>query len=613
MQTGVPQLFTQLKFTIVTASGTFADPLAGNTDWSLSVPALTADGDIVYVATRTFSDDGLAPQDASWSPPAVYSTRVDGVNGDPGDPGDDGLRTIQGYLYYEKTTAGAPLAPSGSTYTFSTGDVSGGTEATEVLALSAASAVDKWTNEPRTQDPASTNTHYTVRYSGTEAAAGSTTITVTYASIVQYTNFTGIVTFENGDFLENGSTITTIDGGNIDAASQITVGTGTNKAGLVGEGTLGTDIRIFAGDTVANRATAPFRVDQDGVVYATNAEITGEVVASTLVMSTSDELVNLKAQSVLDDSITLASLNTEVINFINSSAATYGGSSPGDYKTDYAQFTSSTPAATPLITLSNFNHGIIDPKVTLAVTIGFFSPTDYSSVDREVNFAMYYKKSTDITWTGLAFYNTFLTQTIFPQNPDFTKFYYSRSFSTSYILDTQLDDMTEYDFKLELSSVAEAVDSGASVWLTAQEDANPTNNASTLDNLDSTQFLRSDEGDTMFGNLNVTGSVSINSMQLSKTLVTVATTAQAPLAYFWYGHDGAKFIITATDGNKRQITELLVTHNNVTAIAVEYASIDTDGVLATYEVDIEGTNVRILATGASANSTDYRIASQIIT
>jgi len=606
-------IYRKNNATIVAASGTFADPLAGNTDWSLSVPALTADGDIVYVATRTFSDDGLTPQDAAWSTPAVYSTRVDGVNGDPGDPGDEGLRTIQGYLYYEKTTAGAPLAPSGSTYTFSTGDVSGGTGATEVLALSATSAVDKWTNEPRTQDPASTNTHYTVRYSGTEAAAGSTTITVTYASIVQYTNFTGIVTFENGDFLENGSTITTIDGGNIDAASQITVGTGTNKAGLVGEGTLGTDIRIFAGDTVANRATAPFRVDQDGVVYATNAEITGEVVASTLVMSTSDELVNLKAQSVLDDSITLASLNTEVINFINSSAATYGGSSPGDYKTDYAQFTNLTPAPSPLITLPNFNHGIVSPKATLAVTIGFFSPTDYSSADRTVEFQVFYKKSADSTWFSGGFYSTFLTKTIFPQNPDFTKFYYSRSFSTSYVYDTQLVDNTEYDFKLELASVAEAVESGASVWFTVQEDANPLNNASTLDFLDSTQFLRSDENATMFGSLNVTGSVSINSMQLVKAQETLTTITQTSIYSFWYGHDGAKFIITATDGNKRQITELLVTHNNVTAIAVEYASIDTDGVLATYEVDINGTDVRILATGASANSTTYLIASQIIT
>jgi hypothetical protein len=327
-------------------------------------------------------------------------------------------------------------------------------------------------------------------------------------------------------------------------------------------------------------------------------------------MSTSDELVNLKAQSVLDDSITLASLNSEVINFINSSAATYGGSSPGDYKTGYTQFTSSTPALSPLVTLSNFNHGIVAPKSTVTVTIGFFSPTDYSAADRSLEFAVRYKKSTDSTWVGIGSYYTSLDQTIFPQNPDFTKFYYSKSFSYNNTFQT-LDDNTEYDFKLELISVAEAVDSGASVWFTVQEDANPTNNASTLDNLNSTQFLRSDETDTMFGSFYVTGFVDIANMRLQRGSATLATVTQTPIFSFANGYHGAKFIITATDFSKRQITELLVTHNGVTAVAVEYASIDTDGVLATYDVDLApSAQIRILATGASANSTVYSISAQ---
>jgi predicted phage tail protein len=66
--------------TINTSSGTFDSPLTGNTDWSFSVPNLSADGDIVYVSTRTFSSDGLAPQDASWDTPVIYSQREDGSN-----------------------------------------------------------------------------------------------------------------------------------------------------------------------------------------------------------------------------------------------------------------------------------------------------------------------------------------------------------------------------------------------------------------------------------------------------------------------------------------------------------------------------------------------------
>ena len=64
-----------------TTAGTFSNPLTGNTDWSFSVPALTSNGDIVYVATRTFTSDAASPQDSAWSTPAIYSRRTDGSPG----------------------------------------------------------------------------------------------------------------------------------------------------------------------------------------------------------------------------------------------------------------------------------------------------------------------------------------------------------------------------------------------------------------------------------------------------------------------------------------------------------------------------------------------------
>lgn len=128
------------------------------------------------------------------------------INGADGGAGADGLRTVQGYLYYEKTTAGAPSAPSGNTYTFSTGLVSG---------TGIGTGVNTWTNSPRTQDPTSSNTHYIVRYYGIESAANSSIIAVSYSSVAQYTNFSEVVTFTNGTFQEGGTNITTIDGGNI--------------------------------------------------------------------------------------------------------------------------------------------------------------------------------------------------------------------------------------------------------------------------------------------------------------------------------------------------------------------------------------------------------------
>ena len=144
---------------------------------------------------------------------------------DAPDDGEDGKRTVHGYLYYEKTTSGSPVAPGEKTYAFATGDIDGaatGGNANEVRSLADGTATNAWTNEPRPQDPTNGNTHWTVRYFGTEAAANSSNLEVTYSNIVQYTNFTGVVTFTNGTFssgdtaLNNpSSNSTSIDGGNI--------------------------------------------------------------------------------------------------------------------------------------------------------------------------------------------------------------------------------------------------------------------------------------------------------------------------------------------------------------------------------------------------------------
>ena len=61
-------------------AGTFSNPLTGNTDWSLSMPALTSDGDIAYAASRTFTSDGASPQDSSWTTPVAALTRTNGTN-----------------------------------------------------------------------------------------------------------------------------------------------------------------------------------------------------------------------------------------------------------------------------------------------------------------------------------------------------------------------------------------------------------------------------------------------------------------------------------------------------------------------------------------------------
>jgi len=237
-----PSLQRYGSFTFAIPSGA-AESFTTPVGWDKTPQTLAADGDIIWESRVVVSGEpGQTVQPAGYAALTKYAQRTDGTPSTV--PGPSGLRTIQGYLYYEKSTnlTVLPLAPTFTTYTIASGDINGGTGANEVLGLSDPSTVNKWTNEPRTQDPTSPNKHYTIRYYGTEAAANSTTITVTYSSVVTYTNFDGVVTFSNGTFSSGGTSIngttaaTTIDGGNITTgtinAQQLAIS--NNSAGSAG-------------------------------------------------------------------------------------------------------------------------------------------------------------------------------------------------------------------------------------------------------------------------------------------------------------------------------------------------------------------------------------------
>ena len=99
----------------------------------------------------------------------------------------------------------------------------------------------------------------------------------------------------------------------------------------------------------------------------------------------------------------------------------------------------------------------------------------------------------------------------------------------------------------------------------------------------------------------------------AETDTTTATTQTAIASFTHAMYSGAKIIITATSGGERHICELLITHDGTTAISTQYGSVTTAGDLATFEVDISGTDVRILATSASTTSTVYKVSKQLLT
>ena len=93
----------------------------------------------------------------------------------------------------------------------------------------------------------------------------------------------------------------------------------------------------------------------------------------------------------------------------------------------------------------------------------------------------------------------------------------------------------------------------------------------------------------------------------SQTATTTSTTQTAIATYATADYTAMELTVVADDDTDRTITKLLVVHNGTTASATQYGEVNTNTALATYDVDISGGNVRLLATAASATSTEFTV------
>ena len=119
-----------------------------------------------------------------------------------------------------------------------------------------------------------------------------------------------------------------------------------------------------------------------------------------------------------------------------------------------------------------------------------------------------------------------------------------------------------------------------------------------------------------FAIANATNYISVkNIAHYSGDSNTTSAVTQVQISSFSANTYGsAKIYVQATETSttRRHVTELLVTHDNSTAIATEYGMLFTGTTaLATYEVDIVSNNVRLLATPASANTIAFRVSEQL--
>jgi hypothetical protein len=117
--------------------------------------------------------------------------------------------------------------------------------------------------------------------------------------------------------------------------------------------------------------------------------------------------------------------------------------------------------------------------------------------------------------------------------------------------------------------------------------------------------------------LDVSGDIRVNSIvNFSAEATTLATVVSTQISSFAVASfRSAKLIIQAYNSvnGEVQISELLVAHNGVTAIATEYGIVFTGtSPFVTYEVDISSGNVRLIATNTTANSTQYKISETLM-
>ena len=109
------------------------------------------------------------------------------------------------------------------------------------------------------------------------------------------------VTRTTGDYVaadwveavEYDNTQTVINGGIVTSGTvQLAGNDSTIKAGITGEGTSETSVRFWAGATKANRASAPFRVLQDGSMYASKGIFAGYLQTPFIYIGDSDAVWN---------------------------------------------------------------------------------------------------------------------------------------------------------------------------------------------------------------------------------------------------------------------------------------------------------------------------------
>jgi len=100
---------------------------------------------------------------------------------------------------------------------------------------------------------------------------------------------------------------------------------------------------------------------------------------------------------------------------------------------------------------------------------------------------------------------------------------------------------------------------------------------------------------------------------ISSGVTTTTTTSESSLDSFSASSfRSAKYQIQITQGSSYNITEISLVHDGSDSYGTEYGTVRTGISLASFNTDIDGGNVRLLATPASSSSTTFKLVRTLI-
>ena len=301
--------------------------------------------------------------------------------------------------------------------------------------------------------------------------------------------------------------------------------------------------KLYSGTGTWNNANTGFYLDDSGkfslkdklFFNPTNNLLTVDGNITADVITAKQNLIvlgDLEASSVAAGSITRAMFSQDALDEIFGSLATAVGGSNGDYKSGSGSFTTSGGSVELGTSSDKFDHGTSSVEVEFNINTYFYSTTNYTQAQAQATLT--FEATADGTYNDLNAADK--THTLQFSEYDLSSYYgytYLVYHINTAIVKTftsgsgnDLADNVDVQFRVAVSGVGSAF-TGQTIPFDLEANEGVTGvtstggNADTLDNLDSTAFLRSNENDTFDGDLTITGDLVVQGTQTSLEVATL--------------------------------------------------------------------------------------------